>query len=100
MVRRLPGSALTSAHESRLGRKCADGNFRSVASAKNLVVPEHIWRDITKLTQALDRDSPDLDIRMFGGTHLDEVPPGPIVPGHDQARLGGVGQHRARSLPG
>ena len=42
----------------------------------------------------------DLHVGVLGGPHRDEVPPGPVVAGHDDLGLGRVRQHRARRLPG
>ena len=63
-------------------------------------VGEHVGGDPLQLAQAGDGQPADLDVGVLGGAHRDEVPPGAVVAGDDDARLGGVGQHRARGLPG
>ena len=41
---------------------------------------------------------PDFHVGVLAGPHGDEVPPCPVIPGHDDAGFGGVGQHRASGL--
>ena len=63
-------------------------------SANTLATSRCSWRRHSTASCA------DLDVGVLGGPHRDEVPPGAVVAGDDDAGLGGVGQDRAGGLPG
>src|ERR1700687_5032332 len=85
---------------SGLGGQRRGGDLGAVGEGGDLEVGEHRRRHIGELAQAGDREAADLDVGVLAGPHRDEVPPRPVVAGHDDAGLGRIGQHRARRLAG
>ena len=83
-------------------------SLRRQRTGRHLACRRPAWRsrsrrtprgDVDELAQAFDRQPADLDVGVLAGPHRDEVPPGAVVAGHDDAGLGGVRQHCAGGLP-
>src|SRR6476620_8439306 len=83
--------ARTDGTASALGDERAGGDLRAVGEGTDPEVVEHVARDPLQLPQAGDGQLADLDVGVLAGPHGDEVPPGAVVAGDDDARLGGVG---------
>src|SRR5688572_27501079 len=96
--REAPGAPATGG--SALTDQRAGGHLAAVGQGADPEVAEHVGRHPLQLPQAGDGQRPDLDVGVLAGPHGHEVPPGAVVAGDDDPRLGGVGQHRARRLPG
>src|ERR1700744_6475970 len=98
-VFRLPGGGKLFSTRAQLkpplglGGQRTGGDFGPVGQSRHFEVSEDGGCDGDELTQALDGQTADFDIGMLAGPHGDEVSPCPVVAGHHNAGLGGIGQH-------
>src|ERR1700733_16129582 len=99
---RLPGGGNPIWHRSTLclglGGQRTCRHLGSVGQRRDMEVAEDRGRDVDQLPKTDDGQSSDLHIGMLAGPHRDEMPPGPVVAGDDDAGLGCVGQYSARGL--
>src|SRR3954451_2276125 len=83
---------------SALADERARRHLGAVGQGADPEVAEHVAGHPLEFAQAGDGQLADLDVGVLAGPHGDEVPPGPVVAGDDDARLGGVGQDRPSGL--